>query len=107
MIVIKDKNIANTVWFPRNIYTIGDDYILKIRDRGTNKEYDFTVTDRHIAAYGFYTFFIDFSAAEAGEYEYIITDSHNDVVGSGILRLNELDQENICYEPKFTYEIDE
>lgn len=107
MIVIKDKNIANTVWFPRNLYTIGDEYLLKIRDRGTNKEYDFRATDKRLAAYGFYTFDIDFSATGAGEYEYAIADSNNDTVGTGILRLNELEREDICYEPKFIYETDE
>ena len=38
-----------------------------------------------------------------GEYEYSIFDSNNDVVGTGLIRLNELEQTNTVYNNNRTY----
>ena len=90
MIIVRDKNEENTVYFPQNLYT---------------KEYDFeNLEDRHLVPYGFYTFFLNFSSCPQGEYEYLIADSHKETVGTGIIRLNSLEPDNVCYEAKFTYD---
>lgn len=105
MIIVKDKNEENPVYFPQNLYTNSDYYDLKLCDRGTNKEYDFeNLEDKHLVTYGFYTFYLDFSSCPQGEYEYLISDSHNDTVGTGLIRLNSLEPDNVCYEAKFTYD---
>lgn len=106
MIIVKDKNIQNSVYFPQNIYTNNTDYYtLTLRDRGTNKVYEFKdLKDQHLVSYDFYTFFVDFSSCPQGEYEYVIYDSNKETVATGIIRLNNLEPENVCYEAKFTYD---
>lgn len=99
MIIVSDKNIENSVYFPQNIYTNNTDiYKLVLNDRGTNKEYVFdNLDDKHLVQYDFYSFFLNFSNLPEGEYEYTIFDSNNDIVGKGLIRLNELEQDNIYY----------
>ena len=99
MIIVSNKNIENSVYFPQNIYTYNNDtYKLVLNDRGTNKQYEFeNLDDKHLVQYDFYSFFLNFSNLPEGEYEYTIYDSNNDIVGKGIIRLNELEQENIYY----------
>lgn len=99
MIIISNKNIENSVYFPQNIYTNNND-IFKIVfvDRGTNKEYVFeNLDDKHLVQYDYYTFFINFTSMPKGEYEYTIFDSNDKIVGKGLIRLNELKQDNIYY----------
>lgn len=99
MIIVSDKNIENSVYFPKNIYTSNTGiYKLVLNDRGTNKQYEFeNLDDKHLVQYDFYSFLLDFSTLPEGEYEYTIFDSNNDVVGKGLIRLNELIQDNIYY----------
>ena len=99
MIIVDRKNIENSIYFPKNIYTKSTGiYKLVLSDRGTNKKYDFDgLEDKHLVEYDFYSFFVNFKNLPEGEYEYTIFDSNNDVVGKGIIRLNELEQENIYY----------
>ena len=104
MIIISDKDKENKVYFPRNIYKDNTNvYTVTFNNRGTNKKYTFTVEDEHLVQYDFYTFFIDFSDMPEDEYEYSIKDSNNNVVGTGLIRLNELKQENVCYEKNTEY----
>ena len=105
MIIVSDKNYDKPVFFPRNLYTDStDSYTVTLFDRGTNKSYGFDVTDRHLASYDFWSFDMDFTATPSGEYEYRITDSNGNTVGTGIIRLNALENENVYYSPKFTYD---
>lgn len=99
MVIVSDKNIENSVYFPQNICTDNTDvYKLVLNDRGTNKEYVFdNLDDKHLVQYDFYSFSLNFSKLPEGEYEYTIFDSNNDIVGKGIIRLNELEQDNIYY----------
>lgn len=99
MIIISDKNIENSVYFPQNLYTDNTDvYKLVLNDRGTNKQYEFDkLDDKHLVQYDFYSFLINFSSVPEGEYEYAIFDSNKKVVGKGLIRLNELKQDNIYY----------
>jgi hypothetical protein len=105
MIIVRDKNIENSVYFPQNIYTNSTGiYSLRIIERGSNQSYNFTgLEDRHLVQFGFYTFFLDFSSVPEGEYEYTITDSNNSVVGKGIIRLNQLEDRNEYYTEKTDY----
>lgn len=105
MIIVSDKNIENSVYFPQNIYTDNTDiYKIIFVDRGTNKQYVFdNLDDRHLVQYDYYSFFINFSSMPEGEYEYTIFDSNNDVVGKGLIRLNELKQDNIYYNKNNEY----
>lgn len=99
MIIVSDKNIENSVYFPQNIYTNNNDiYKLLLNDRGTNKKYEFEhLEDKHLVQYDFYSFLLNFSNLPEGEYEYTIYDSNEKVVGSGLIRLNALEQENTYY----------
>jgi len=105
MIIISNKNIENSVYFPQNIYTNNNDiYTVVLNDRGTNNKYTFSgLDDKHLVQFSFYTFFINFSNVPEGEYEYSIIDSNNDIVATGIIRLNELENENIIYNDNRTY----
>ncbi len=105
MIIVRDKNIENSVYFPQNIYTNSNGfYSLRIIERGSNQSYNFNrLEDRHLVQFGFYTFFLDFSDVPEGEYEYTITDSNNSVVGKGIIRLNQLEDSNQYYTEKTDY----
>lgn len=105
MIIIKNKNIENSVYIPQNIYTSNNDiYTLMLFDRGTNKEYTFSgLIDRHLINISFYTFFINFSNVPKGEYEYSIIDSNEDIVSTGLIRLNELESDISVYDDSRTY----
>ena len=105
MIIVSNKNIENSVYFPQNIYTDNNDiYKLILVDRGTNIQYTFeNLDDKHLVQFDFYTFFIDFSNLPEGEYEYTIFDSNEKTVSKGLIRLNELEQENITYNDNRTY----
>lgn len=105
MIVISDKNAINTVYFPQNIYTENDGtYTLEILDRATNRRYTYEqIEDRRLVPYGFYTFLLEFVKIPEGEYEYTIADSNGETVGKGLIRLNELVDENIYYNNERTY----
>lgn len=105
MIIIKNKNIENSVYIPQNIYTSNNDiYTLMLFDRGTNKEYTFSgLIDRHLINISFYTFFINFSNVPKGEYEYSIIDSNEDIVSTGLIRLNELELDISVYDDSRTY----
>lgn len=105
MIIIKNKNIENSVYIPQNIYTSNNDiYTLMLFDRGTNKEYIFSgLIDRHLINISFYTFFINFSNVPKGEYEYSIIDSNEDIVSTGLIRLNELESDISVYDDSRTY----
>lgn len=105
MIIVRDKNIQNSVYFPQNIYTNSTGiYTLRLVERGSNKSYVFeSLEDRHLVPFGFYTFFLDFSDVPEGEYEYSITDSNNCTVGKGIIRLNQLEDRNEYYTEKTEY----
>lgn len=72
MIIISNKNIENSVYFPQNIYTNNTDlYKLVLTDRGTNKEYVFdNLDDKHLVQYDYYSFFLNFKDLPEGEYEY-------------------------------------
>lgn len=105
MIIVSNKNMENSVYFPQNIYTKNTDiYTIILNDRGTNKKYTFSgLEDIHLVSMSFYTFFINFTDVPEGEYEYSIFDSNNDVVGTGLIRLNELEQTNTVYNNNRTY----
>lgn len=76
MIIISDKSEEKTVYFPKNLYNSTEDlYILKLTDRGTNREYTFELADTLEASYGFYSFKVDFSQIPDGEYEYVVNNS--------------------------------
>ena len=105
MIIIKDKNKINTVYFPKNIYTMETDiYNLVLVDRGLNNKIVVPeIEDSHIVPFGFYTFAIDFTNFPQGEYEYTIFDGDENIVGSGLIRLNELEDDNTYYNNDRTY----
>lgn len=105
MIIIKDKNIDNSVYFPQNIYTSNNNiYTLVLNDRGTNKKYTFSgLSDQHLVSLSFYTFFINFSSVPEGEYEYSIYDSNDSIVSTGLIRLNELESDTLVYNDSRTY----
>ena len=105
MIIVRDKNIENSVYFPQNIYTHTNGfYSIQMIERGSNRSFVFNrLEDRHLVQFGFYTFFLDFSNVPEGEYEYTITDSNNSVVGKGIIRLNQLEDSNQYYTEKTDY----
>lgn len=105
MIIVSNKNTANYVFFPRNIYEYNTDtYNIVLIDRGSNKEYFFdNCVDEHLANIDYYTFSLNFKDLPEGEYEYIIFDSNNDIVGKGLIRLNELEQDNIYYNKNNEY----
>ena len=49
MIIVEDKTVKNTVFFPKNSYSsISDLYLLVLYDRGTNAKYEFECTDLHL-----------------------------------------------------------
>lgn len=105
MIIISNKNIENSVYFPRNVYTPNTDvYTLILNDRGTNRKYTFgNLEDKHLVQFGFYTFSLDLNELPQGEYEYSIIDSNEKVVGTGLIRLNELESNNVYYNNERTY----
>lgn len=105
MIIVSDKNTENTVYFPQNIYTETNDvYTLVLNDRGSNRKYTFDgLEDEHLILFGFYSFFIDFSSVPEGEYEYAIFNFKNSIVGTGLIRLNGLKDENVYYNNERTY----
>lgn len=105
MIIVVNKNIENSVYFPQNIYTDNTDiYKLVLKDRGTNKTYEFeNLDDKHLVQYDYYSFFLNFSNLPENEYEYTIYDSNDKVVGTGIIRLNQLEQENTYYNKNNEY----
>lgn len=105
MIIISNKNIENSIYFPQNIYTDNTNlYKLVLNDRGTNKKYEFVdIEDRHLVQCDFYSFFLNFSNLPEGEYEYTIFDSNNDIVGKGLIRLNELEENNVSYNKNNEY----
>lgn len=82
MIIISNKNMENSVYFPKNIYTNDTElYKLTMVDRGNNKKYEFpNLDDKHLVAYDFYTFFLNFSDLPEGEYEYILESYKTKVV---------------------------
>lgn len=105
MIVVSDKTEAKFVFVPRNSYTESDEnYVFTLVDRGTNKEYPFNVLDEHGKSWGFYSFQCNFSDIPNGEYEYSVDTSAGSRVATGIIRINALEQDDVCYEPKFTYD---
>ena len=105
MIIISNKNMENSVYFPQNIYTSNTDiYTVVLNDRGTNVKYTFSgLDDKHLVQFSFYTFFINFTNVPEGEYEYSIIDSNDDIVATGLIRLNELEQDNVVYNDNRTY----
>lgn len=105
MIIISNKDIENTVYFPRNLYTETNDvYTVVLSDRGSNNRYNFSqLDDKHLVQFGFYTFFISFKSVPQGEYEYTIFDNSEKIVGTGLIRLNELEADNIYYNNETTY----
>lgn len=76
MIIVSDKNVVNRVNFHKNYYILRDqvsNYKLVLRNRGTNKEYEFyPLEDLFEYRYAFYTFDIDFSKLPQDEYEYAL-----------------------------------
>ena len=105
MIIVSNKNMENSVYFERAIYTRGtDSYTVELVDRASNKTYKFEdLDDKRLVQYGFYTFFIDFTSCQEGEYEYSIKDSEGELVGKGLIRLNELQPDTKFYENKREY----
>ena len=105
MVIIDRKDIENSVYFPQNIYTKNNgQYKLVLCDRCTNVNYPFeNLEDKHLVEVGFYTFFINFNNLPVGEYEYQIFDSNDNMVGSGLIRLNQLEQTNIIYNDNRNY----
>ena len=85
MILISNKNMSNLVYIPENIVRNTLDYTLTLRNRASNKEYEFAVQDRRLVASDFHTFAVDFSDVPVGEYEYELLDG--DCVGKGIIKL--------------------
>lgn len=104
MIIISNKNMENTVYFPQNIYTENDGiYLVTFKNRGTNASYSMFCEDKHLVPYDFYTFFIDFSSLPADEYEYTIQDINDKLVGTGLIRLNELTDNTLYYNKNTEY----
>lgn len=105
MIIIKNKDIENSVYFPRNLYSDATDvYTLVLNDRASNRKHTFSnLEDKHLVQFGFYTFFVNFSQCQTGEYEYAVLGNGNKTVGTGLIRLNELGQDNVCYNNERTY----
>jgi hypothetical protein len=105
MIIIENKNMENSVYFPQNIYTSNTDiYTVVLFDRATNRKYTFSgLDDKHLVQFSFYTFFIDFTNIPEGEYEYSIIDSNSKTVGTGLIRLNDLIESNVIYNDPRTY----
>lgn len=108
MIIIEDKNIVKTVYFPRNLYKEDrvnsniDEYKLILFNRGTNKRYEFNVNNTREATYDFYSFNIDFSELPNGEYEYLILMEERNIA-SGLIRLGSLVVYNNEYNNNRTY----
>ena len=70
MIIISNKNIENSVYFPQNIYTNNNDiYTVVLNDRGTNNKYTFSgLDDKHLVQFSFYTFLINFSSFDSSSF---------------------------------------
>lgn len=116
MIIVADKNKVNVVFFPQNKpNTYSDKFMLLMIDRATNVCYDFfDLEDLHSVTYGFYTFSLDFSKLPQGEYEYTIygtseranvpyNDERDEIFGTGLIRLNELEQDFTIHNENRTY----
>lgn len=80
MIIVNDKNIENTVNFPKNLYNIQNDsditlssYNVVLKNRATNKTYEYNILDDlYKFSHDFYSFNLDFSKLPDDEYEYKI-----------------------------------
>lgn len=104
MIIISNKNIENSVLFPKNLYAFDfDTYSLVLTNRGTNKQYTFeNLEDKHTAPYGFYTMFVNFSNLPIDEYEYTLFGEWLEV-SKGIIKLMNGDQNTIYYDKNRDY----
>lgn len=107
MIIVSDKDTENTIYFPRNLYTETNDiYTVVLNDRASNRKYTFgNLDDKHLGDFDFYTFAIDFQSVPEGEYEYTVYDNNDKIVGTGVIRLNELESNNIYYNNDTTYTV--
>lgn len=83
MIQIQDKNIVNSVYFPKNTNIEGD-LTLRLHSELTQKDYTFDVIDES-SSNSYYKFRIDFKAVENGEYTYFINDTD-----SGLIRIGNI-----------------
>lgn len=71
MVIVDDKNIENTVFFPKNLLKSYEIYQLVLNDRGSNKKYFFSELEDTLEGGSFqYTFELDLSDIDNGEYEY-------------------------------------
>ena len=85
MIQIQDKNIVNSVYFPKNTNIEGD-LTLRLHSELTQKDYTFDVVDASNTS-NYYKFNINFKSVENGEYTYFINDTD-----SGLIRIGNVDE---------------
>ena len=85
MIQIQDKNIVNSVYFPKNTNIEGD-LTLILHSELTQKDYTFDVVDASNTS-NYYKFNINFKSVENGEYTYFIND-----IDSGLIRIGNVDE---------------
>lgn len=105
MVIVRDKNKKSVIFFEKNINTsISDIYDLIIINRGSNKKYEYNKTDLHRTPYRFYSFELEFSDVQSGEYEYFIYDTEKNMVSSGVMRIGELEKSKEYYNKKINYE---
>lgn len=87
MILISDKNELKTYYFPKNITDIEadvEDFTLTVINRTDNTKNVYIVKDED-SINNFYSFSILFEDLMDGEYEYIINDINNKIVGKGMI----------------------
>lgn len=104
MIIVSNKNIENTVYFPQNIVKNTANYHLILENRASNKKYEFDVEDKGLVPNDFYTFFINFKDLKPDEYEYELT-SDGEIMSKGIIKLCEEETATTIYNKNNEYTI--
>lgn len=64
--------VENTIKIPKNNYNFLESYTLSLKSQATNKRYSFEVEDIS-GLTDYYTFQVDFSNVQDGEYEYSVS----------------------------------
>lgn len=122
MIQISDKFSLKTVYFPQNLPLSTEYYTLDLIDKVTNKIIRFSGIEDMLLTDYYYTFNMDFSTIQEGEYEYILyaslpgefaplefNDDYNkfivltDIASRGLIQIGELTRniETKIYNPTF------
>ena len=99
MVIVIDKKTDNLCYFPKNIRVFPEKYTLEIK--GTSKEILVEVED--VGCYNnWYSFQIDFSDFQNGEYNYRLF-ADDSVISYGIIQVGDYDIEHKDYKKNTTY----